>query len=51
MSRNPFNETDEAARARRKRSIAIALGLVAFLVIVFAVTIAKLGGHVFDQPI
>ena len=49
--RNPFQETDEAARARRMRSIAIAVGLVIFVAIVFAVTIAKLGGHVFDQPI
>jgi len=30
---------------------AIAVGLLVFIVIVFAVTIAKLGGHVFDQPI
>jgi hypothetical protein len=45
---NPFNESDEAAKARRRRSIALAIGLVAFVLIVFIVTLAKLGGHVAD---
>jgi len=32
--------------ARRGRNIALALGLLAFMVIVFFVTIARLGGNV-----
>jgi hypothetical protein len=48
---NPFNESEEAARARRMRNVAIGVGLVIFVAIVFAVTIARLGGHVLDQPI
>jgi hypothetical protein len=35
-------------KARRRRSIAIALALGAFVVIVFIVTIARMGGHVAD---
>jgi hypothetical protein len=45
---NPFNETDEAAKARRMRSIALGVGLTLFVVIIFFVTLAKMGGHVFD---
>ena len=48
-SQNPFGESDAAAKARRRRSIALALGLVAFIIVVFAVTIAKLGSHVADR--
>jgi hypothetical protein len=48
---NPFNESDEAARARRRRSVVLASGLVVFILIVFFVTIAKLGGHVADRPL
>jgi len=46
---DPFEESPEAARARRRRNIVIALGLVAFAVLTFIVTIAKLGGHVADR--
>ena len=38
----PFNETPEAARARRRRSMAIALGCVAFVVLGFMITVIKL---------
>ncbi len=38
----PFNETPEAARARRRRSWAIALGCVAFVILVFVITVIKL---------
>jgi t-SNARE complex subunit (syntaxin) len=48
---NPFNESDDAARARRRRSLVLAIGLVIFVVIVFIVTLAKLGGHVADRPL
>ena len=43
---NPFGETPEAAKARRSRNVAIALGLVAFVVLVFVVTLIKLGANV-----
>jgi hypothetical protein len=39
---NPFGESDAAAKARRQRSLAIALGLVAFVVLVFVVSLLKL---------
>jgi hypothetical protein len=45
MSFNP-PESEEAARARRRRSLFIALGLAAFVVIVFAVTIVKMKANV-----
>ncbi len=48
---NPFGESEEAAKARRRRSLALALGLVIFIVLIFAVTIEKLGGHVLDRHI
>lgn len=35
-------ESPEAARARRKRSIVMAFGLAAFVVLVFVVTIIRL---------
>jgi hypothetical protein len=42
--------TPEQSRARRARSIAIALALGAFVVVIFAVTIVRLGSHVLIQP-
>jgi hypothetical protein len=39
---NPFGEDQVTARARRSRSLAIALGLIAFVVLVFVVTLLKL---------
>ena len=51
MSNNdPFNEGPEAARARRLRSIALALGLVVFVVLVFVVTLVHLGGAGVSRP-
>lgn len=43
--RDPFNEGDAAARARRQRSLMIALGLIAFVVLIFVVTLIKLGAN------
>ena len=40
--RDPFNEGPVAARARRRRSLAIALGLVAFMAIIFVTTAVRL---------
>ena len=43
---DPNAEPEAFARARRGRNIAMALGLVAFVVIVFVVTLVRLGGNV-----
>jgi hypothetical protein len=37
-------------RARRSRSVAIALALGAFVVVIFLVTMVKLGGNVLTRP-
>ena len=42
--------TPEQLRARRARSIAIALALGAFVLVIFAVTIVRLGSGVFTGP-
>ena len=45
-SKDPFGEGQAAAKARRMRSLGIALALVAFVAVVFVVSIIKLaGGH------
>lgn len=38
------------ARARRGRNIALALGLVLFVLLVFVVTVVRLGGSVAERP-
>jgi hypothetical protein len=44
--KDPFGEGTAAARARRLRSLGIALALVAFVAVVFVVSMIKLaGGH------
>ena len=43
---DPKSESQAFAKARRGRNIALALGLVAFVILVFVVTIARLGGNV-----
>jgi hypothetical protein len=46
--KDPFGEGPSAARARRMRSLGIALALIGFIVIVFIVSIIKMsGGHGF----
>jgi hypothetical protein len=42
--------TEQQLRARRSRSIAIALALGAFVVVIFLVTLVKLGGNVLTRP-
>jgi hypothetical protein len=42
--------TEAQLRARRSRSIAIALALGAFVVVIFLVTLVKLGGNVLTRP-
>ncbi len=46
--RDPFGEGPAAARARRLRSRWIALALIAFIAVVFVVSMIKMtGGHGF----
>jgi hypothetical protein len=47
---DPNAEPPAAARARRGRNIALALALFAFVAIVFALTIVKLGAHAGVPP-
>lgn len=47
---NGIRLTEQQLRARRNRSIAIALALGAFVVVIFLVTIVKLGGNVLTRP-
>ena len=42
--------TEQQQRARRARSIAIALALGAFVVVIFLVTIVRLGSNVLTRP-
>jgi hypothetical protein len=42
--------SEQQLRARRSRSIAIALALGAFVVVIFLVTMVRLGGNVLTRP-
>ena len=42
---------DAAARARRGRNIAIGIGLVGFVVLVYLVTVFRMGGNVINRPL
>jgi hypothetical protein len=42
--------TEQQLRARRARSIAIALALGAFVVVIFLVTLIRLGSNVYTRP-
>lgn len=44
---------DKAAldKARRGRNIALALGLVMFIILVYGVTLVRMGGHVANRPL
>ena len=42
-------DIDPAVKARNTRNIALALGLAAFVILVFVVTLVKLGGNI-AQP-
>jgi hypothetical protein len=46
----PVRDTTEQ-RARRGRNVALALGLLIFVVLVFLVTVVKLGGNVLQRPL
>jgi hypothetical protein len=42
--------TEEQKRRRRSRSVAIAMALAAFVVLIYLVTIVKLGPGVLNRP-
>ena len=43
---DPNQESRDAAKARSGRNIAIALALVAFVILVFVISMAKMSAHV-----
>jgi hypothetical protein len=49
----PLTPAEQAAAkaARNKRNIAIALGLVGFIILVYVVTVLKMGGAVANRPL
>ncbi len=47
---DPRQETPQEQKARRGRNIALALGLALFVLLVYVVTIQKLGANVLDRP-
>jgi hypothetical protein len=46
---DPQREGEDFAKARRGRNIALALGLVVFVILVFAVTVVRMGGSVAER--
>ena len=48
---NPKLPTPQDDAARKRRSLIIALGLVAFVVLVFTITIVRMGGDVANRPL
>jgi t-SNARE complex subunit (syntaxin) len=48
---DPGREDEAARKARRGRNIAIALGLVAFVILVYIVTVVRMGASVIDRPL
>ncbi len=46
---DPNTEPEEFAKARRGRNIALAIGLALFVILVFVVTIIRLGGNVAER--
>ena len=48
---DPVRETEAGQRARRGRNIALALALVLFVILIFVVTLVRLGGNVVERPL
>lgn len=44
-------DREAARRAQRNRNLMLALSLVAFIVIVYLVTVLRMGGHVAQRPL
>lgn len=51
MGSGPDGMNEEELKKRRRRSVVIALMLVGFALLFYAITIFRLGGHVFDRPL
>ena len=47
---DPNDESEAFRKARNGRNIALFLGLLGFVILVFIVTIARLGGNVAPHP-
>jgi len=45
------DQSVEAAKARTRRNIAIALALGGFVILVFLVTVLRMGGNVANRPL
>ena len=41
----------DAERARGRRNVAIAVGLLAFAVLIFVVTLVQMQGQILDRPL
>lgn len=50
-ARETVELTDAQKRARRKRSVALAICLGLFVVVFYAVTIVKLGPEIMSRPL
>lgn len=51
-SRTPGPDAAQNAhKAKRGRNIALALGLVSFAILVFLVTVVRLGANILDRPL
>ena len=48
MSHPPFNEGPEAIKARKMRNWMLGGVLLAFVILMFVITIVRMGGHVLD---
>lgn len=48
---DPYANDPAARRARSRRNWAIAFGLIAFMALVFLITVTRMGGHVADRPL
>lgn len=44
------NSTPDVEKGRKARSRMIALGLILFILTVYAVTILRIGGNIWDRP-
>jgi hypothetical protein len=44
-------EGDEQAKARNMRNIVLGLSLLGFVILIFVVTLVKLGGNVANRPL
>ncbi len=51
MAKDLIKPTEAQLKARRSRNLAIGLALAAFVVLVYIVSMAKLGPALFDRPL